>query len=427
MQSANAELATALTPRMTEFIPYAPHPKQQAFLLLPHREAMFGGSAGGGKSDSLLMAALQYVDIPRYSAIVFRRTFTELDLPGALMDRAKSWLVGTGATWKDSSHTWTFPSGATLAFGYLERDRDVDRYYSAEFQFIGFDELTQFTEKQYRTLFSRLRRPKKGPLSQVPLRMRSASNPGGTGHEWVKRWFVDNTKTKDRIFLPARLYDNPSLDQEAYIASLNNLDQITRKQLLDGDWTAQQAGDMFNRNDFPIVDHAPKNTVWARRWDMASSKPRAGRDPDWTAGALVGLSDGVWYIADMKRLQGAPSQTEGMITEVAKTDPRGTRIRMEQEPGSSGVTVIDYFARKVLVGYDFEGKRSTGNKVLRAQAVASAVGRQNVKLIRGMWISDFLDEFEAFPHGSHDDQVDAVSGAFEDLKHAGPLKGMFRG
>jgi len=176
-------LRSALTPRMTKYIPHKPTPKQAAFLLLPVREAFYGGAAGGGKSDALLMAALQYVDMPGYSAILFRRTFSDLALPGALLERSTEWLKPTDAKWDDNKKTWHFPSGATLTFGYLEHENDKYRYQSSEFNFIGFDELTQFTESQYRYLFSRLRRLKG---SEVPLRMRAASNPGGEGHEWVR-------------------------------------------------------------------------------------------------------------------------------------------------------------------------------------------------------------------------------------------------
>ena len=97
-----------------------------------------------------------------------------------LMDRARDWLGGTQARWNAHDHVWTFPSGASLTFGYLETERDKYRYQSSELQYIGFDELTQFGESQYLYLFSRLRRL---AGCKVPLRMRSASNPGGLGHD----------------------------------------------------------------------------------------------------------------------------------------------------------------------------------------------------------------------------------------------------
>jgi hypothetical protein len=162
----------------TGYIPHKPTPKQLAFLLLDNQEALYGGAAGGGKSDALLMAALQYINVPGYSALLLRRSYTDLSLPGALMDRAKAWLLPSGARWRDGLKTWEFPSGASITFGYLEKPGDEYRYQSTEFQFVGFDELTQFTEAQYRYLFSRLRRPY---AVDVPLRMRSA---GGQRREY---------------------------------------------------------------------------------------------------------------------------------------------------------------------------------------------------------------------------------------------------
>jgi hypothetical protein len=226
------ELGKLLIPRRTEFIPHVPTVRQATFLLLDAREALFGGAAGGGKSDALLMAALQYVDQPGYAALLLRRTLADLSLPGALLERSQQWLANTAARWREADKTWTFPSGATLSFGYLDHPGHKYRYQSSEFQFIGFDELTQFGEAEYTYLFSRLRRTRGG---KVPLRMRSASNPGGVGHDWVRRRFLLEPDT-ERIFVPARIADNPHLRQEEYAASLQALDPITRAQLLDGDW-----------------------------------------------------------------------------------------------------------------------------------------------------------------------------------------------
>jgi predicted phage terminase large subunit-like protein len=390
------------------WIPHNPTPKQAEFLLTPDLEVLYGGSAGGGKSDALLMAALQYVDVPGYAAILFRRTYTDLALPGALMDRAHEWLQGTAAHWSEKNKTWTFPSGATLSFGYLENERDKFRYQSAEFQFIGFDELTQFTETQYRYLFSRLRRLEG---SSIPLRMRAASNPGGVGHEWVKQRFV----VGDKPFVPASLDDNPYIDREEYIKSLMHLDPITREQLLKGDWTAREAGNKFKREWFEIVDSYPADIRQVRYWDLAATEPKPGKDPDWTVGALLGEKDGIYYIIDIKRTRATPQGVEKLIKQTAELDGKRVTIYMEQEPGSSGVNTIDYYRRRVLAGFAFYGNKTTGSKEIRANPVSSAAEAGNVKLVRGPWINDFLDEAELFPNGAHDDQVDAVSGAFEML------------
>ena len=270
----------------TDYIPHKPTPKQLAFLLLENQEALYGGAAGGGKSDALLMAALQYADVPGYSALLLRRSYTDLSLPGALMDRAKAWLMPSVARWRDSLKTWEFPSGASITFGYLEKPGDEYRYQSTEFQFVGFDELTQFTEVQYRYLFSRLRRP---TGVDVPLRMRSASNPGGPGHEWVRERFIDAQGSVDsRIFIPASLPDNPYLDQAAYLESLNQLDPVTRQQLLEGDWSARQPGNLFRREWFGVVDELPvMRNRSIRYWDLAATPVRRGNDPAYTAGVRV--------------------------------------------------------------------------------------------------------------------------------------------
>lgn len=219
------------------FIPHEPTPKQTAFLSLDCFEALYGGAAGGGKSDALLMAAAQYVHIPGYAALLLRRTYADLSLPGAIMDRSKSWWMGK-ADWNEKDKRWTFPSGATITFGYLDTEKDRFRYQGAELQFLGFDELTQFPEQWYRYLQSRLRRLS---TAVAPVRCRAASNPGGIGHDWVRRRFVDEP-VSGCAFVPATLVDNPYIDAELYRANLERLDPTTRAQLLDGIWIRDSGG-----------------------------------------------------------------------------------------------------------------------------------------------------------------------------------------
>lgn len=400
----------------TSYIPLKPTSKQLAFLLLPCLEALFGGAGGPGKSAALLMGALQYVNSPSYAALLIRKTFTDLSLPSALMDVAASWLSGTEAKWSDVEKTWHFSSGATLTFGYLDTTKDKFRYQSAAFQYIGFDELTQFPEMDYTFMFSRLRRL---AGSDIPLRMRGASNPGNIGHDWVKKRFMDD-HSPDRVFLRARIEDNPHLDIEEYRRSLAELDPITQRQIENGDWSARHGGSKFRREWFKIVEAAPIKAARVRRWDFAATEPKPGRDPDWTVGLkLARTSDNILYVEDVIRFRGSPLMVEQTVKQAADLDGKEIIIRAEQEPGSSGIRTIDDMMRRVLMGFDFKGVPSTGSKEIRANPVASQAEAGNIKLVKGRWIPAFLDELELFPSGSHDDQVDALSGALADLTSPG--------
>lgn len=213
-----------------------------AFLIAPHEEALYGGSAAGGKSIALLAAALLYVHLPGYAALVLRRTFRDLSQPDALIPLSKAWLMKTDATWSAQDKRWTFPSGATLTFGYCESEDDVYQYQGAAYQTCCFDELTQFTEFQYTYLFSRLRRVQS---LKVPLRMRAASNPGGVGHQWVRSRFVVSSDPA-RLFVPAKLADNTHIDGVAYGRSLAHLDPVRRQQLRDGNWDVRAENGVFD-------------------------------------------------------------------------------------------------------------------------------------------------------------------------------------
>lgn len=456
---ARRKLTGLTIPRIVpQYMKHVPHPKQQLFLSLNQKEVLYGGAAGGGKSDSLLMAALQYVDIPGYSALILRRTWPDLNSAGAILDRTRSWLSGTDARSHDGGRWWTFPSGARLSFGYMQHENDKLKFQSAEYQFIAFDELTQFPESQYTYLFSRLRKPQLPCLScgtpvkfykvgkqwkhttrygqrkcrnifpdpkmldqyrpapdgtslwDVPLRLYSASNPGGPGHEWVYRYFIDpDSKDRNAVFLPALLKDNPSLNQEEYEESLSHLTALDRERLLNGDWTIFERGNLFQRSWFDVID-APltdRAVHRCRYWDMAATEGGG----DYTVGTLVAFLNGQFIVEHQIRGQWGPAETEKIIRQTALQDGQGVMIRMEQEGGSSGKSLIDHYRRNVLPGFNFDGDKPTGSKVARVQPYVVAAENGNVKLVSGEWNKRFLDEFELFPKGAHDDQCDSFSGA----------------
>lgn len=242
------------------YCPEVPTLKQEAFLATPQKEVLFGGAAGGGKSSALLMSALMYMDIPGYSALICRRDMSRLDMPGSSMNRAKEWLQKwPEVKFNTNKKCFTFPSGAVLQFGYIDRPDDRLRYQSTEFQFIGFDELTELNlpyneNNPYTFLFSRLRKKVGMP---VPLRVRSATNPGGPGHSYVLERFISKEAVDDllsgerkgvyfnehgRVFMPSLIEDNPFIDKTQYLESLAQLPPITRERLLKGDWTVTEKG-----------------------------------------------------------------------------------------------------------------------------------------------------------------------------------------
>jgi len=413
-----------LEPKKPPFCPEEPSMPQKVFLRTNAIEALFGGAAGGGKSSALLMAALQYVDIPGYSAILFRRTFADLSLPGALMDRFKAWVDEyEDVHWNANSYVATFPSGARISFGYLNNTNDYLRYKGSEFQFIGMDEVTEIRESDYRYLFSRLRRPASGPLSQVPLRMRAASNPAPN---WVRQRFIVEGLEKNRIFVPSKLTDNPGIDADSYRQALQALDPIERRRLEEGDWWSTTLGTLFERESVVIIDSDEVPVVSSaarvvRFWDLAATEPSAVTpNPDWTVGTLMLFDGGVSYILDIKKARVRGEKVEQLIAQTAYEDGRGVAIRMEMEPGSSGKALVDQYARYVVPGYDFQGIRSTGDKVTRARPFAAAVANGNVRIVRGTWLSDWLDELSSFPEAcDHDDQGDSAVGAFTYLTGLG--------
>ena len=406
---------------------HRPTLKQWIALSLPHtREILYGGAAGGGKSDYLLMAALQYIDQPGYSAVIFRRTFPQLSAAeDGLLARAQDWLQPDPAfqgldTVSGYPTRWKRAGGGSLTFSHMQLERDKYNHQGPSYQFVGWDELTQFTESQYRYLFSRLRRLEG---SQVPLRVRAASNPGGSGHDWVKaRWGIGDERTHEdrhaRAFLPAKLSDNPHLDAEAYEQTLMELHPFERAQLLRGDWDARPPGSRFKREWFPVVEVAPTSTKRVRRWDLAATEAKPGKDPDWTAGCLMSNGGDTYVIEDVQRFRASPRGVEQRLLQTAQLDGIGVAIRIEQEPGASGKIASQHLV-KLLAGFDVRCETVTGDKVVRSNPLAAQAEAGNVSIKRGPWVEEFLRELEMFPNGSHDDQVDAASGALANLCHRG--------
>ena len=240
-------------------------------------ELLYGGAAGGGKSEWVRSENIRFLlSIPGARAVIFRRSFPDLRraMIPALLERIPRSL----ARYNKSDHTWTFANGSVLELAYLQSDTDVANYQGAEYQLCSFDELTQFTEYQYRYLMSRLRmagdvKERMDALGWRP-RMLATANPGGIGHSWVKSRWIDPAPANHpfrrrereglssvRCFIPARVSDNPHLDR-AYLTRLDELDPDTRRALRDGDWDSYE-GQRFTgwRNDVHVITPEQAATI----------------------------------------------------------------------------------------------------------------------------------------------------------------------
>ena len=242
-------------------------PRQLAFMQRGEDEVLYGGAAGGGKSDALVIEALRQVQIPHYKGLILRKTFPQLS---ELVEKSQRYYPQAfpRARYNEQKHTWTFPSGAKIIFGSLQHEKDKFNYQGKAYDFIAFDELTHFTFEEYIYLKSR-NRPN-GPGTRVY--MRNTANPGGVGHGWVKERFItagepmetvweqvvvvfpDGHQEKQwmsRTFVPSTVFDNKILLQNdpQYLARLASLPEKEKNALLYGDWDTYE-GQFFE--DFRI-------------------------------------------------------------------------------------------------------------------------------------------------------------------------------
>ena len=292
---ADVDVNTAVTLEEQNII-FKPNPgPQTSFLAANEREVLYGGAAGGGKSYAMLADPLRYMQHPQFSGLLLRHTTEELR---ELIWKSQEMYpkIYPGIKWSERKMQWIAPSGARLWFSYLDRDEDVLRYQGLAFSWVGFDELTQWsTPFAWNYMRSRLR----STASDLPVYMRATTNPGGPGHAWVKKMFIDPSAPNKafwatdidtaqtltypaghskagqplfrRRFIPAMLVDNPYLaEQGDYETMLLSLPEHQRKQLLEGNWDVSEGAAFaeFNRSIHVIEPtDIPRNWVKFRACD----------------------------------------------------------------------------------------------------------------------------------------------------------------
>lgn len=263
-----------------------PNPRQKEFFLAKSRFVAYGGARGGGKSWAVRKKALLMgANYPGIRMLLLRRTFPELKENHILPLQGE--LKGL-ATYKEVDKAFSFANGSRLKFGYCDSERDVLQYQGQEYDVIFLDEATQFTEYQFNTLTACIR-----GANPFPKRMYLTCNPGGVGHEWVKRLFIDrdyrgSEKGEDYTFIPARVYDNQALmgQDPGYVAMLENLPEDLRRAWLEGDWNVF-AGQFFTewREETHVCEPFPIPGHWRRYFAMDYGL-------DMLAGYFIALDEG---------------------------------------------------------------------------------------------------------------------------------------
>ncbi len=317
---------------------------QTEFLAAPERDVLYGGAAGGGKSYALLADALRYAHNPNHRGLLLRRTLGELT---ELIDKSRQLYMKAfpEAVFKESKSTWIFPSGATILFSYLDRDTDVTRYQGQSFNWIAIDEITHYpTPYVWEYLRSRLRTTDQ---SIVPY-MRCTANPGGVGGWWIKKMYIDPTKSNtpfwardvetnrilrygssnaekagkplfQRRFIPARLTDNPYLMASGeYEAMLNSLPEVERRRLLEGDWDVTD-GAAFA--EFDRSRHVVEPFEIPRSWARIRAADYGYSSPSCVLWGAIDFDGNLWIYRELYGKGFTGEQLAERILELEHDDP----------------------------------------------------------------------------------------------------------
>lgn len=422
---------------------------QRQFGSCPADIVFYGGAAGGGKSWALVFEAARNHHVKGYAGIVFRRTSPELTGGGSVWEESLKIYTQLGGHPVENRLRWRFTSGASIEFSHLQHEKDVRGHQSKQYAFIGFDEVTHFTEHQFWYMLSRLR-----SVSGVKPYIRATCNPdpdsfvrrlvdwwiGEDGFaieersgviRWLVRvgddlhWYDTQEEAKRKhpnidplsfTFIASSLDDNPAMTQNdpGYRSRLEMLPRVERERLFKGNWNIKPAAGLyFQRSWFEFIDADPSPAQVAetvRGWDKAASKPSATNpDPDWTVGVKYSrLKDGRFCIHHAERLRDGPLGVERSVVNTAKADGIKVKVGLWQDPGGAGKADVDHF-RRLLSGFTTKVIKATKDKITYAGPVSSQAEAGNIVVVRGSWNEPFMRILEGFPDLNHDDDVDGLS------------------
>ena len=433
---------------------------------------IFGGEAGGGKSWWLCYEAARHAHRKGYSGIIFRRKSNELTGGDSIWEESRELYGSMGAHPRgEPKLDWRFPAdddpdgeltGGVVKFSHMQHEKDVESHKSLAYAFVAFDELTQFVEKQFWYMFSRMR-----TTCGIRPYMRCGTNPDPDSFvrslvDWwvdkhgyptperdgILRWFIRmpddsldwddspeelkqrHPEIPDKKFFPksltfirSRLADNPALTDKDpdYEGNLLALDRVNRERLAKGNWNVRASvGMYFRRHYFPVIEpeHLPRLIKRVRAWDCAASEPtQEYPDPDLTAGVWMGMgADRKIYILHVESFALGAGKRDEAIARLTTSDGKRTMPTFWQDPGEAGKSMVLYRKRQ-LIGYTVKFHRTSKNKIKFAEPVSSYAEHGMIVLVEGPWNDAYLRVMERFPQG-HDDEVDATSLGFKELTEA---------
>lgn len=357
------------------------------------------------------MGALRYVDRPDYRAILFRRTYGELEK--SLIERARQYLPKLGASYNEQKKTWAFPSGAKLIFSHMQHVSDVEEHLSAEYQFVGFDEGTTFEEKQFTFLMSRLR-----SSTGIPCRIRWASNPADDDNHWlIKRYapWIDTRPTyagyrakagetlyfsveddgSERIvpkgtpgalarcYFPAKLTDNPTLmkNDPGYADRIRRMGPAAAKRYLDGDWFARDVkGALFDQADFDRYRIPDPRSVPPLRYVAIGVDPAVSNTDTSDEHGIIGggvADDGHVYISLDASTKGDPARWGRAVADAFQEVRADTTVAEVNQGGDLVEANIANTDRRIPV----KKVRATRGKHIRAEPVATLLRRGYLHIV----------------------------------------------
>jgi predicted phage terminase large subunit-like protein len=429
------------------FLPDPQEGPQKQFVESEADITIYGGSAGGGKSAGLLLSAAKHSDNAHYGAVIFRETYAQVTEEGSLWDTSRELFGESGAVATEGNLEWDFPSGAKVSFAYLQHEKDKYKYQGSQMAFIGFDELTHFSEANFWYMLSRNR-----TTCGVQPQIKCTCNPdaeswvakliswwidsdgyiipersgklrwflrlGGEDFVWAdsKQELIDKGAEEELIysltFIRSRLIDNKILVEKdpRYRARLSLLPQVERERLLGdmqkgGNWKISTSGGLVQRSWFKTFNLEGKPATPDRiiqSWDTANKESELA---DYSVCTTWYVTKTGYYLVDLWREKvGSPELIRTAINLAAKWKPHIILV----EDKASGTGLIQHLKEKTsLTVFPII---PVAAKMIRFSNESPAIEGGKVFVpYEAPWVTDYTQELVVAPNGLHDDQCDSTS------------------